>query len=76
MSYNGWTNYETWKLHLEVLEGFTDGDTSPEALRDIAEYVLYQGVDNATAESIIDAFISEVNFDEISAHMKEEQADD
>lgn len=71
-TYNGWTNWETWKTHLEIFEGFTDGDTSPEALRDLAEYVLYQGVSNGTAESIIDAFISEVNFDEISEALTED----
>lgn len=70
-TYNGWTNYETWKTHLEILDGheWADADT----LRDLVEDVLMYGVENPTAEGIIDAFISEVNFDEISEHLKEEQ---
>lgn len=64
-TYNGWTNFETWKTHLEILDGYESAD--PETLRDIVEDVMYQGVENPTAESVIDAFISEVNFEEISA---------
>lgn len=26
MSYNGWTNYETWRINLEVLDGMTVED--------------------------------------------------
>lgn len=71
-TYNGWTNYETWKTHLEILDGYEWADA--ETLRDLAEDVLMYGVEHPTAEAIIDAFLSQVNFEEISEALKEQVA--
>lgn len=68
-TYNGWTNWETWKTHLEILDGYEWAD--PDTLRDIVEDIMLDGVDNPTAEGVIHMFISEVNFHEISEHLKE-----
>lgn len=62
--YNGWTNYETWKTHLEVLDGheWEDADT----LKEIVTDVMLDGVENSTAQDAILVFIEQVNFEEIS----------
>lgn len=70
---NGWTNWETWKVALEIFDGI-DGYHCPETCLEIAEEVMFEGVSAKTmAESVIDAFLSEVNWDEISEHTKEEE---
>jgi len=69
-TYNGWTNYETWKTHLEILDGhgWADADT----LQEIVEDYLHDGIDNPTVSHLIEMFVSEVNFEEISEHLKDD----
>lgn len=70
-TYNGWTNYETWRVALEVADGL-DGYHDPETLKDIAEDVYLFDVDNQLAEGLVMAFLGEVNWTEIAEHLKEE----
>ncbi|MDB4261359.1 hypothetical protein N9878_00690 [bacterium] len=73
--YNGWTNFETWKVNLEMFDGWdNDGqDVTPDSLQEIAENHLAFGVeDNSLALSYALAFISEVNWHEIAEHINEE----
>ena len=69
--YNGWTNYETWLVNLEM--GLTDDSHAFEArnlddliveLRDYAEHVLES--DNILATNFANIILSKVDWREIA----------
>ena len=84
-TYNGWTNYATWRINLEVFDGMEPNDLGcftrykePE-LSDVAEY-LSEHVDeilcnHASGEGLtLDyarAFVAQVNWHEIAMHFVE-----
>jgi hypothetical protein len=77
-TYNGWTNYATWRINLEMFDGLSredltgDSDTlvDPEYLQELVEEQLNS--DNETATSYAMAFINQVNWSEIAEHINEE----
>ena len=86
-AYNGWTNYATWRIALEIFDGFNpvedwgweyDDECAKqlaEALRDHAEDVIFEGGRRRNlADSYAEAFLSDVNWHEIASHMLEEVA--
>jgi len=74
--YNGWTNYATWRINLEIFDGYDpDGQkVDHESIKDMAEELIFMdGVDeNSLAGSYASAFISDVNWYEIAEHINEE----
>ena len=75
--YNGWTNYETWLVNLEM--GFTDDSDAFEArnlddliveLKDYAEYVLES--DNILATNFARIILSKVDWHEIAEAVLEQ----
>lgn len=83
--YNGWTNYATWRVNLEIIDGtkFVKEDiTSSEdklTIRDIADF-LQDMVDDVISQDgeleglAIDyarAFCNDVNYYEIAQHLVE-----
>lgn len=81
-TYNGWTNYETWRVNLEIFDGFEkeemfdltlDAWDLGQVLQDYAEEVVVTGIQNPNAPSLaLDyamAFLSAVNWYEIAKHM-------
>jgi hypothetical protein len=85
--YNGWTNYATWRVNLEIFDGWDpydcgyDSNTSAYdlglALKEIAEELLENEVRNAEglAFSYAMAFLSDVNWTEIAQHMIDEYSE-
>ena len=84
-TYNGWTNYATWRVNLEVFDGFDPYDyfsdnqsTMSEWLADsLKQYVgklLCETTPNGFALNYAFAFLDEVNWHEIAKHMIEEYA--
>ena len=74
-NYNGWTNYETWRVNLEIFDGYeTDGQrVDEEYLKDMAEEIVLGGVDEQLlAHSYAHAFMSDVNWHEIAEHINDE----
>ena len=72
--YNGWTNYPTWRVNLEIFDGWDDiaGDITPESLEEIANEILDMGgSDHSTTLDFARAFISDVNWHEIAEHLNE-----
>ena len=72
--YNGWTNYETWRVCLEF--GFTDyprefEDYDAEMLSEYVEEVLSQDCGNSYTLSYALAFVQDCNFHEIAQAIKE-----
>lgn len=72
--YNGWTNYATWRVNLEMFDGAdyaSDNDLDAydlgQMLRGVAEDLLSE----QGSEMVLDyalAFISDVNWYEIAQH--------
>lgn len=73
--YNGWTNYATWRVNLEILGDIEfENKTSADDLEEIVEDVVFSQYDgtNSLMYDYASAFISEVNFYEIADSINEE----
>ena len=79
--YNGWTNYETWLVNLEM--GLTDDPHAFESrnlddliveLRDYAEHVLES--DNTLATNFVNIILSKVDWREIAEAVLEQSMED
>lgn len=78
--YNGWTNYATWRVNLEMFDG-TDlaSDNGLDAydlgqmLRGMAEDILEgESEPSSLARDYALSFLSDVNWHEIARHMIED----
>lgn len=82
--YNGWTNYATWRVNLEIFDGRdwsdeiadTDADTLDEftaelchRLQEDAETLLDETSRDGLAKDYALAFLSDVNWWEIAEHI-------
>ena len=68
-TYNGWTNYSTWRVNLEIFDGYeTDGQrVDHEYIKDMAEEIVLGEVDEQSlAHSYAHSFMNEVNWYEIA----------
>ena len=76
--YNGWTNYATWRVRLEMFDGYdgaSDNDLDAydlgQRLREMAlETVAEQA--SGLALDYAEAFLADVNWYEIAEHMIED----
>jgi hypothetical protein len=89
-TYNGWTNYATWRINLEIFDGFdpydyfSDNqadmeDLLPESLKEYAEQVIFECGEcdpQSLAGSYAMAFLSDVNWYEIAKHMIADYAEE
>jgi hypothetical protein len=86
--HNGWTNYATWRINLEIFDGFdytsnmgdVDESNDPlylaDAIKDYAEEIVSNDIDsNSLALSYALAFMFEVNWYEIAEHLIEAAKD-
>lgn len=75
--YNGWTNYETWRVKLEMFDdvsdenykGYTEANELAEVLEQTADDIItsFGDIDEQSiAVSYARAFLQEVNFYEIA----------
>jgi hypothetical protein len=73
----GWTNYATWRVNLELLGDivFEDSVTVDE-LKEIVEECVFGNYEMSVGSHLVEdyakAFISQVNFYEIAEHINEE----
>ena len=72
--YNGWTNFSTWKVNLEILSDMEfEEQVSADYLKDLVEEIVFEGSDINTLQSgYAQAFLSDVNFYELSNSINEE----
>jgi hypothetical protein len=78
-TYNGWTNYATWRVNLEIFDGLTSdyygtNDTTrlAQELRDHAEEIIEATTTEAgLARDYALAFLGDVNWREIARHLIE-----
>ena len=77
--YIGWTNYPTWRVNLEIFDGWDGfaGLITPEGLEEVVNEILDMGgTEHGTALDFARAFISDVNWYEIAEHLKENQKEE
>jgi len=78
--YNGWTNYATWRVNLEMFDGMdvydafriTEDDDASElasALEQYADDMLTMNGEKGLVVDYARAFMSDVNWHEIAEHM-------
>ena len=79
--YNGWTNYATWRVNLEMIDGsdwhcrFDDHGETPDsyelglALKDWTEEWIVESSPEGFARDYALAFLSDVNWQEIAQHL-------
>ena len=84
-TYNGWTNYATWRVNLEVFDGFdprehfSDADDKvdhaelADNLKELAEEVIFGHIAPNAKWTLIEdyarAFLQDVNWHEIAQHL-------
>jgi len=70
--YNGWTNYATWRVNLEIFDGWeTDAPMDGESCRDTVADFLDLEVQSPTIAGWVGAFLSDVDWQEIADHINE-----
>lgn len=78
--YNGWANYATWRVNLEVFDGFNpserfdffDPNQVYELTNDLKEYaeeIVCMSATDGLAKDYALAFLSDVDWREIAQHM-------
>ncbi len=75
--YNGWTNYATWRINLEILGDIEfEEKVTADHLKDIVEECVFTNFNTCDTPRLIEdyarAFIDEVNFYEIAKDINEE----
>lgn len=89
--YNGWPNYATWRVNLEIFDGATAGDimgVDPDgvdrdddahalqaALKEHAEYTLCEMAPEGLARDYALTFIQDVEWHAIAYHMIDDWAE-
>jgi hypothetical protein len=73
--YNGWTNYATWRVRLEMFDGYDgasdnnlDAYDLGQSLREMAEETLFESAPGLAYDYAM-AFLWDVNWREIAEHM-------
>ena len=91
-TYNGWTNYATWRINLEMFDGrsladYSNADDVHDAAEDLKYYVndyfeqtaqdgINAGYDLQLMRDYAQAFISDVNWYEIAEHLLSEMEEE
>lgn len=72
-TYNGWTNYATWRIALEIFDGYEPGyEVSADHCAELVEEVLFSsGSGSNLSDSYARAFLADVNYHEIADHLNE-----
>ena len=82
-TYNGWTNYATWRVNLEIFDGFNPSEYYSESdmenlhemrgrLKEYAEYVIFECCESniqSLAELYAPDFLSNVDWRAITNHV-------
>jgi hypothetical protein len=69
-TYNGWTNYATWRVNLEVFDG-SEQYWSADSAKEFVEEIIYSTTSEGVARDYALAFLADVNWYEIAEHYQE-----
>lgn len=85
-TYNGWANYATWRVNLEIFDGMSPRDVTgrslstpgeiKDALRDYAEEVIESSSQPGLARDYAMAFLSDVDWWQIADNIIGAYADE
>jgi dTDP-4-dehydrorhamnose reductase len=82
-TYNGWSNYATWRINLEMVDGFFGSNMPVEDISDIADYLqeycislIEESTPDGLAKDYAFAFLGDVNWYEIAEHIVEDYGGD
>lgn len=78
--YNGWYNYETWRVNLEVVDGMTledfgfdvedvDADDVAASIESYVDEVVLGETPEGLARDLAADFLNRVDWDEIAEHL-------
>ena len=75
--HNGWTNYATWRVNVEIIDGIEiDTIICAEYIKELVEDVVFSQYELFNGSHLIEdyarAFVSQVNFYEIAQRINEE----
>lgn len=73
-TYNGWTNYETWRVNLELFNGDDEhwSQSSSDGMQEFAEQLIEESTDEGIGRDYAMAFLQNVNWQEIAEHYEQE----
>jgi len=78
--YNGWSNYATWRVNLEILgdmDWYETEHVDTDYLKQLVEDIVFSDGDerkqDLLKDSYANAFLSEVNYHEILEHILNEK---
>ena len=75
--YNGWTNYATWRVNLELFDGsYDEMHWTAESARDFAEELINDTTSEGIGRDYALAFLSDVNWHEIAEHYCQEEEEE
>lgn len=84
-TYNGWTNYATWRVHLEIFDNqynaelFDCRKSAYDLMSELKEYVeshIEETTEAGIGRDYALAFLSDVNWHEIAQHLIANYADE
>ena len=84
-THNGWTNYATWRVNLEIFDGITatdfgDGTDAAYELGKSLRYYAEELIESTSCEGLARdyalAFLSDVDWEEIAQHMIDAYAEE
>ena len=73
--YNGYSNYETWRVQLEIFDAIEfDYIVTPEILKEITEDIVFSNVEDRRklCTDFANAFLEKVNYDELANLINDE----
>jgi hypothetical protein len=76
-TYNGWTNYATWRVNLEVFDGLCpdEGESfTAMGCKEYAEQVVLDDAGEGLAKDYAQAFMADVNWYEIADSLNDSVA--
>ncbi len=72
-THNGWTNYATWRVALEIFDGFGPSPhMDAEWCQGFTETIVLSDTNNGLAQSYAMAFLNQVNWREIAEKIQEQ----
>jgi len=72
--YNGWTNYATWRVNLEIFDG-SESPWDHHSAKEFAEEIIYSSTPEGLARDYALAFLFDVNWGEIAEHYQDEETE-
>lgn len=80
--YNGWANYATWRINLEIIDGtdemwesFNSESEIAEAMEEYVDEILKQNAEGLGLD-YARSFVSEVDWREIASHYFKEEIEE